>query len=139
MSKTVRVKRYFTPTPSGEESSDTRSTRTYEIVPSNVELGVNEIPAVVVATKYTSFLPLVRFELVAPHIETVHVHAVLVTSHVIWYLCPITVVIGEDCVSATVEPVVCVAPLVNDQFVPVHPLAKVLVVIISERTAFVNE
>ena len=56
-------------------SSDTRSTRTYDIVPSKVELGVNEIPAVVVATRYTSLRPTVRFALVAPPIETVQDHA----------------------------------------------------------------
>ncbi|WP_282460106.1 hypothetical protein, partial [Mycoplasmopsis arginini] len=69
----VRANLYLIPVQLETVKSDTRSTRTYEIVPLKVELGVNDIQAVVVATRYTSFLSIVRLLLVAPHIDTVQV------------------------------------------------------------------
>lgn len=102
----VRANLYLTPSQLELVRSETRSIRTYSIVPLKVELGINDTPAVVVATKYTSFLPIVRFELVAHPIETVQVPLNdSQRSQIIWYLCPTTVTIGLDCVSATVDPV----------------------------------
>jgi hypothetical protein len=83
----VRANLYLTPVQLETVKSDTRSTLTYSIVQLNVVLGINDIQAVVVATKYTSLRPVVRLELVAPQIDTVQVPLnEIPRSHIMWYL-----------------------------------------------------